>query len=126
MAFMQAFLSRARRVPSADNDCKSIVAECHSCLSKDPVLFDVMDGDGKPSQIAIKGRRLTWALDQLINEGSSGCSAFDHWAPRWSSYIADLRGRGLRISTIRDYHEGPFPGWHARYVLISRVRRATP
>jgi hypothetical protein len=48
MAFIKTLVSWARPVPSADNDCKSVVVECHSCLSKDPVLFDVMDGEACP------------------------------------------------------------------------------
>lgn len=66
--------------------------------------------------------RFAWALEQLINTGSAGCTPISHPAPRWSSYVHILRTRsGLAIDTLRESHAGQFPGTHARYVLRSPV-----
>lgn len=65
--------------------------------------------------------RVAWALEQLINAGSAGCTPITHPGPRWSSYVHILRERGLVIDTLRESHGGQFPGTHARYVLRSRI-----
>jgi hypothetical protein len=36
--------------------------------------------------------------------------------------VHKLRKRGLRIETVTESHGGPFAGYHARYVLRSRIR----
>jgi hypothetical protein len=45
----------------------------------------------------------------------------DHPGPRWSGYIHKLRKVGIVIETIREMHDGPFAGQHARYVLWSPI-----
>lgn len=71
--------------------------------------------------VTVVGRE-AWALRNLVNAGSSGCTPIDHPGPRWSAYVLDLRGMGFQIETIHEKHEGPFPGSHARYVLRSDVQ----
>lgn len=65
--------------------------------------------------------RVAWALEQLINAGSAGCTPITHPGPRWSSYVHILREKGLVVDTLRESHGGQFPGTHARYVLRSRI-----
>lgn len=75
--------------------------------------------DGAPHTVS---GRFAWALELLINTGSTGCTPITHPAPRWGSYVHILRKRfGLVIDTHRESHGGQFPGTHARYVLRSRV-----
>lgn len=71
--------------------------------------------------IAVKGR-VTWALRCLMKAGKRGCTSIDHPGPRWASYTHKLRSlHGLVIETVKERHDGEFPGWHARYVLHSEV-----
>ena len=65
--------------------------------------------------------RVAWALEQLIYAGGAGCTPITHPGPRWSSYVHDLRTKGLAVDTLRERHGGQFPGTHARYVLSSSV-----
>ncbi|TNM66471.1 winged helix domain-containing protein [Aliirhizobium smilacinae] len=65
--------------------------------------------------------RDAWALRNLVNAGSAGCTPIDHPGPRWSHYVFKLRKRGLIIETIDEKHGGQFSGSHARYVLQSKV-----
>ena len=66
--------------------------------------------------------RYAWALLELKKAGKRGCTPIDNPAPRWSAYIHQLRHEyGLDIQTIWEVHKGPFPGTHARYVLLSDV-----
>lgn len=65
--------------------------------------------------------RGAWALEQLIDAGGAGCTPITHPGPRWSSYVHDLRTKGLSVDTLRERHGGQFPGVHARYVLNSSV-----
>ncbi len=67
--------------------------------------------------------RVHWALCKLIEAGPKGCTPIAQPAPRWSHYIHCLRGLGVEIETIREPHEGPYPGTHGRYVLRSTVTR---
>ena len=67
--------------------------------------------------------RDAWALIELERAGNRGCTPIDNPAPRWSSYVFNLRhGLGLNIETITERHKGPFPGTHARYVLRTPVQ----
>lgn len=70
--------------------------------------------------IAVLGRE-AWALLELVEAGTSGCTPIDNPAPRWSHYIWLLRGHGFTVETIDEPHVGPFAGSHARYVLHDRV-----
>ena len=69
--------------------------------------------------------RDAWALGELLEAGGRGCTPIDNPAPRWSSYVHNLRRAGLNIETVHENHGGPFPGRHARYVLRSPVRVVT-
>jgi hypothetical protein len=69
----------------------------------------------------IRGR-LGWALVQLVKAGSEGCSSRDKNAPRWPSYVYQLKRKyELRIETRFECCGGNYPGRYARYVLLSPV-----
>jgi hypothetical protein len=71
----------------------------------------------------ITGQKLR-TLNALIDAGDKGITALSvsSWAFRLASYIYDLRhDHGLEIQTIDEPHEG---GFHARYRLISNIKRA--
>lgn len=66
--------------------------------------------------------RVAWALTELVNAGSKGCTPIDNPGPRWSAYVFILRqDYFLNIETINEPHSGQFPGTHARYVLHNPV-----
>lgn len=65
--------------------------------------------------------RDAWALAELIKAGVEGCTPITHPGPRWSAYVHKWRKRGLAIETIRENHDGPYAGSHARYVLRTPV-----
>lgn len=75
--------------------------------------------DGKT--VTVVGRD-AWALRNLVNAGSFGCTPINHPGPRWSHYVFKLRGFGFLIETINENHGGPFAGTHARYVIRSEVQ----
>ena len=61
------------------------------------------------------------ALLALVAAAATGRTALEvaSWAYRFGAHVWTLRhGYGLIIETRREEHEG---GWHARYVLASRV-----
>lgn len=63
-------------------------------------------------------------LHALMDAGEKGITALDvsSWAFRLASYVYDLRHKhGLEIQTIREPHDG---GYHARYVLISNIKKS--
>lgn len=70
--------------------------------------------------LKLKGRN-AWALRELQKAGANGVEPRDNPAPRWSAYVHHLRSQGFSIDTIREKHDGDFPGTHARYVLRSNV-----
>jgi len=74
------------------------------------------DGD----TVKVRGRE-AWALNELIRAGSKGVTPLESPGPRWSAYVFDLRGFGIRIETTNEPHGGPFQGTHARYRLISEL-----
>lgn len=82
--------------------------------------FTVQNGTDTPAIIDVQGR-VRWALEALMRAGLKGCTPIDTPGPRWSAYVYKLRKQGVRIETIHENHEGPFPGNHARYVLRSNV-----
>lgn len=86
----------------------------------DVASFTVRNPDAEPLNIAVKGRD-RWALESLIDAGPKGCTPIDRPGPRWSAYVFNLRGLGVRIETVHEAHAGPFKGNHARYVLQSHV-----
>ena len=69
----------------------------------------------------VRGRE-AWALLELVKAGPNGCSPIDNPGPRWSAYVHSLRHvHGFHIETRHEAHKGPFPGTHARYVLMNKV-----
>jgi hypothetical protein len=72
--------------------------------------------------VVLVSGRAAWALLKLVAAGRSGCSYIDHPAPRWSGYVHVLRKLGIIIDTVREAHDGPFPGRHARYILRIHIR----
>ena len=84
--------------------------------------YQVACADGTFRQITVAGRN-KWALEQLIEAGTQGCTPIDNPAPRWSGYVHNLRELGVPIETCHEAHGGPFSGTHARYVLTAQVIR---
>jgi len=82
--------------------------------------FQVVCPDGTSHHITVSGRN-RWALEELINAGTRGCTPIDNPAPRWSGYIHNLRELGVPIETYNERHDGPFSGTHGRYVLKAQV-----
>ncbi len=82
--------------------------------------FTIRNQDSDPFKIEVSGRN-RWALEALWQAHSYGCSPIEVPAPRWSSYVFQLRGLGVDIATIMEAHGEPFSGNHARYVLRSTV-----
>lgn len=66
--------------------------------------------------IAVSGRQ-EWTLDRLTRAGAEGCTTVTDPAPRWSSYVHRLRAKGVEIETVREPHDGIYPGRHGRYFL---------
>ncbi len=83
-------------------------------------IYRLKHEDGHCSVLTINGRD-EWALQQLTKAGVKGCTPIDNPAPRWSGYVHNLRGQGIDIETCHQPHGGPFPGYHARYVLHSTI-----
>ncbi len=84
--------------------------------------FLVIDEQCTLRRIHLHGRN-AWALTELVKAGLNGCTPITHPGPRWSAYVHNLRHEyGLSIETIHEAHGGPFPGSHARYVLLSSVQ----
>ncbi len=76
--------------------------------------------DAPDWRLAVLGRE-AWALLNLVEAGSRGCTPIDQPAPRWSHYVWLLRGHGFSVETIHEDHGGPFSGTHARYVLHNSI-----
>jgi hypothetical protein len=83
-------------------------------------VFTVTNPNEQPFKLMLKGRN-AWAMQQLIDAGSAGCTPVKRPAPRWSAYIHNLRKFGVSIRTITERHGGDFAGNHGRYVLIAEV-----
>jgi hypothetical protein len=94
-------------------------ADCH--LHGTP--YRVVTTVGDAFVIRVKGR-VRWALNQLRDAGMRGCTPILDPAPRWSAYVFSLRELGVEIDTVRQEHDGDFPGHHGRYVLRSVVSPA--
>jgi hypothetical protein len=82
--------------------------------------YRIVKLDGTVVVITVKGRD-KWALDQLIDAGSRGCTPIQNPAPRWSAYVFNLRKMGVQIDTNFEAHGGEFSGLHGRYILRSAV-----
>ena len=85
-------------------------------------VYTVQNPNTEPFNITVSGRE-RWALEMLMRANKSGCTPINNPAPRWSAYVFDLRGQGVKIETCTEPHAGPFPGNHGRYVLKSVVLR---
>ncbi len=83
-------------------------------------MYEVTPSAGEPFHIAVTGRD-KWALDRLREAGERGVTPRTRPAPRWNAYVHQLGGMGVKIETVREPHEGDFPGWHGQYVLRSAV-----
>jgi hypothetical protein len=107
-------------------DCHAFSADTQIITQRKPARhnggtpYTVTTTDGSTFVIHVSGR-VRWALDQLRKAGAAGCTPIDNPAPRWSAYIFDLRGIGVKIETVTETHDGDFPGHHACYVLRSGV-----
>lgn len=82
--------------------------------------YAVTNPGQEPFNITLRGRNL-WTMQQLVKAGRIGCTPIDNPAPRWSGYVHNLRELGVAIETLTEKHDGPFEGWHGRYVLLSKV-----
>lgn len=92
--------------------------------AKGPTRYWVWHPDevAEPFSFTLSHSRERKMLDALIRAGATGCNFYDDPAPRWAASIHKLRKRGLIIETVRERHEGEFPGHHARYVMRSMVK----
>jgi hypothetical protein len=77
--------------------------------------------DGTERRVPVIGRE-AWALLELIEHGTEGCTPITTPGPRWSHYVWLLRSDGIVVETEHEDHAGPFSGTHARYRLKSQVR----
>lgn len=82
--------------------------------------YTIKLNSGERFNITVSGRD-RWALEQLIEAGTKGCTPINNPAPRWSGYVHNLRKYGVPIETVTEAHEGPFSGTHARYLLRAYV-----
>jgi hypothetical protein len=75
-------------------------------------------GKGEAFRSILSGRNC-WALGQMRKSEAEDCTPIHETAPRWDSYVHNLRGLGLETETITEDHEGDLPGHHAHHVLRS-------
>jgi hypothetical protein len=90
--------------------------------SNKPILQMTVCNLDTGSVAIVKGRR-AWALDILYRRGELGATPVDA-APghRWAAYVHKLKTEhGVDIETVREPHNGTYSGYHARYVLRSRL-----
>ena len=85
----------------------------------DTVAINVRIG-GDEAVLRFEGRA-AWALSNLINAGTKGCTPIDHPGPRWAHYVFLLRKSGIAVETVHEPHSGAYAGHHARYVLRSPI-----
>lgn len=87
----------------------------------DYLVFDTPEA---PRRVTLTGR-VKWAMDQLLDLGSHGCSTLDRPAISWPVYVYHLRhDHQINVETVHEKHGGTFAGKHARYFLKSKVRQA--
>ncbi len=72
------------------------------------------------SRVVVSGRDRR-ALQCLIAAGDKGCTPIDTPGPRWSGHVHNLSKLGVPIETVTEYHDRPFAGTHAWYVLRATV-----
>lgn len=85
--------------------------------------YTIQNEGSAPFEITVSGRN-RWALLVLILLGKKGYTPIRRPALRWSAYVFNLRGLGVKIITLTEPHAGPFKGTHGRYVLQSIVTSA--
>ena len=110
--------NRASDVELGMSDARTITN--NNSTRKTCICLDGADGSCSP---VIGGRDLQ-TLQALAERGMSRLSSLEFPALRLAAYVFNLREFGLDIETIREKHDGPFPGWHGRYVLHSQVKIA--
>lgn len=100
---------------------RSKVSEKRGKCHKGATVYRVIPDDGSdPFTLYAKGRN-AWALDRLRKAGPKGCTPISEPGPRWSAYVHNLRKHGVPIETLREPHDGTYPGSHGRYVLRAQV-----
>ena len=82
--------------------------------------FTIQNEGSAPFEITVSGRD-RWALLVLMLLGKQGYTPTTRPVLRWSAYVFNLRGLGVKIITLTEPHAGPFKGTHGRYVLQSIV-----
>lgn len=78
-------------------------------------------GGDCPRTFTLDGR-LGWTLYQLAEAGGQGVTPIERPALRWSSYVHQLRKKGVAIDTEMEGHGGRYEGRHARYRLACDAR----
>jgi hypothetical protein len=76
----------------------------------------IHNDDGTIRRVNVLGRE-AWALLNLVEAGTTGCTPITTPGPRWSDYVFKLRRDGIVVATEYEDHGGPFAGSHARYRL---------
>ena len=91
------------------------------------IRASVAEADGTSRTLAFEGQEAR-TLRALIEAGDRGVTSLEisSWALRTSHYVFKLRGAGLVIEMVRERHDGPVPGHHGRYRLLSRVSIVEP
>jgi hypothetical protein len=90
------------------------------------IAFNIFEGDGNIRTVT-PPPRVGWALSELIAAGRAGVTSMENPAPRLAAYIHKARHVfRIAIESITETHDGPYPGKHARYRLLSRVEFADP
>jgi hypothetical protein len=83
--------------------------------------INVTLGGGEcPRTFNLSGR-LGWTLYQLHRAGARGVTPLERPALRSSSYVHQLRGKGIPVDTEIEKHEGSYKGVHARYRLACNL-----
>ncbi|MDQ0998088.1 hypothetical protein QFZ34_003270 [Phyllobacterium ifriqiyense] len=75
----------------------------------------------KGNPIILKGR-VAWTAEQLVKAGSQGITTVQFPGVRLSEHVRVLRHDfGIEIETIVEKHDGPFPGSHGIYKLVTEL-----
>jgi hypothetical protein len=89
------------------------------------IAFNVYEGE--TVRTIVPPGRVGWALGELIAAGGTGITSMENPAPRLAAYIHKAKHVfGISIESLTETHDGPYPGKHARYRLLSRVEFADP
>lgn len=75
-----------------------------------------LGGGECPRTFTLDGR-LGWTMFHLVAAGDIGVTPLEKPALRWSSYVHQLRQKGIPIVTEMEGHGGSYKGRHARYRL---------